>query len=129
MKHQSGVTLIELMVVVAIIGIIAAIAVPSYREYSIRANRTEAKTALQQGTQVLERCFTRMRSYAACAAQVATGDTPGRLYNIRLNAAVTTYTLFADPINGQRDDTRCGTLSINQAGARTPPAPDVNKCW
>jgi type IV pilus assembly protein PilE len=129
MKHQSGMTLIELLVVVTIVGIITAVAIPSYRNYTLRANRTEAKTALQQATQVLERCFTRLRSYATCAPQVATGDTPGRLYNIRLQTTATTYTLSADPINGQVADTTCGTLSINQTGARTPSAPDPNKCW
>ena len=128
-QYQRGVTLVELLVVVTIIGIIAAVAVPSYRNYSLRANRTEAKTALQQATQVLERCFTRTRSYATCAAQVATGDTPGRLYNIRLETDVTTYRVIARPILGQADDTACGEFAITQTGARTPAAPDPNKCW
>ena len=129
MKRQSGITLIELLIVVTIIGIIAAVAVPSYRNQTLRANRTEAKTALQQATQVLERCFTRMRSYAACTPQVATGNTPGRLYNITVVATATTYTVSATPINGQAGDTMCGVLRIDQTGARTPSAPDPNKCW
>jgi type IV pilus assembly protein PilE len=130
MKRQhSGVTLIELLVVVTIIGIIAAVAIPSYRAQTLRANRTEAKTALQQSTQVLEKCFTRTRSYATCAAQVATGNTPGKLYNITVEATATTYQLNAVPILGQQADTACGTLSITQTGARTPTPSDTNKCW
>ena len=131
-RHHSGITLIELLVVVTIVGILAAIALPSYRNQALRANRTEAKTALQQATQVLEKCFTRTRSYATCAAQVATGNTPGRLYSISLDPdtlSATTYTVVATPINGQAADTACGELKIDQTGARTPGASDTNKCW
>jgi type IV pilus assembly protein PilE len=130
-RKHSGITLIELLIVVTIIGIIAAVAIPSYRDQTLRTNRTEAKTALQQATQVMEKCFTRTRSYATCAAQVATGDTPGKLYNIKVDAATltaTTYTLRADPINGQLGDTACGTLTVDQTGKRTP-LPDSKKCW
>ena len=128
-RHDSGITLIELLVVVTIIGIIAAVAIPSYRNQTLRANRTEAKTALQQATQVLEKCFTRLRSYSTCQAQVATGDTPGKLYNIKLeNVTATTYTLVADAINAQDKDTACTPMKIDQTGKRTP-APDSNRCW
>lgn len=128
-RHYSGITLIELLVVVTIVGVLAAVALPTYRTQALRANRTEAKTALQQATQVLEKCFTRTRSYATCAAQVATGDTPGRLYSISIAADTTTYAVSATPINGQTADTACGILKIDQTGARTPGASNTNKCW
>jgi len=128
-RHHSGITMVELLVVVTIVGILAGVALPSYRNQTLRANRVEAKTALQQATQALEKCFTRQRSYLACTGSVATGDTPGKLYNITVDATVTTYTLKAKPINGQAADTACDTLQIDQAGARTASASNPNKCW
>ena len=62
-RTQAGVTLVELMVVVLIIGIIAAFAVPSYRQSVLRTNRTDAKVALTSRAAGLERCFTRYRAY------------------------------------------------------------------
>ena len=65
MKHrQRGMSLIELMIVVVIVGILAAIAIPSYRAYVIRANRADAKVALLSTAQNLERCYTNSTPYA-----------------------------------------------------------------
>src|SRR4029453_5419617 len=63
-KTQTGVTLIELLTVLLVIGILSAIAVPSYRGYTLRSNRTDAKSALMFYSGALERCYTRYNSYA-----------------------------------------------------------------
>jgi type IV pilus assembly protein PilE len=132
---QSGMTLIELMIVVAIVGILAAIAYPSYREYVIRGNRTEAKTAMMQASQALEKCFTRFGAYnnAGCAAANEIGAEDGKLTETgkyRLSFADiddTTFTLRATPQGGQTRDT-CGNLQLDQAGRREAGA-DVRTCW
>ena len=61
--RQRGVTLMELMVVVVIVGILAAIAYPSYRAQVRRSNRTEARVALEQTAGALEKCYTRYMVY------------------------------------------------------------------
>src|SRR5262249_29419776 len=65
-KANAGVTLMELLTVVVIVGILSAIAIPSYRGYVIRANRADAKTGLLATAGSLERCFTRDNTYATC---------------------------------------------------------------
>ena len=62
-RKQRGVTLMELMAVVAIIGILTAIAYPSYRAQVRRSNRTEARVALEQTAGALEKCYTRYMAY------------------------------------------------------------------
>jgi type IV pilus assembly protein PilE len=125
MKHgQQGVTLIELMVVVVIVGILAAVAIPTYRAYVVRSNRSEAKTALLSTAQNLERCYTNSTPYAydsaTCVAAVtlplivANGN-----YQITGNITATTYTLTASPQGGQLADTQCRDFVLTQAGVQT----------
>ena len=66
-RPQGGFTLLELMIVVVVLGILAAIALPSYREYVRRANRAEARAALQAASQWMERAFTARGTYPALA--------------------------------------------------------------
>lgn len=122
-RQMRGMTLIELMVVMLIVGILSAIAVPSYRNYVLRVKRTDAKTGLTSAAQRLERCFTHENAYnkAACTLAVpytlppdATGtDTTYRLTgDIQAN----TFTLTATRINRQVDDTGCGEFTLNAVG-------------
>lgn len=133
MRTQRGVTLMELMVVVVIIGILAAIAYPSYRAQVRRSNRTEARVALEQMAGALEKCYTRYMTYddtANCPAanQISGGagfNTPKGLYRITgTTPNATQFTLTATALGGQLSDTGCTVLGIDQTGNRTPAA-----CW
>jgi type IV pilus assembly protein PilE len=132
-RKQRGVTLMELMVVVAIIGILTAIAYPSYRAQVRRSNRTEARVTLEQMAGALEKCYTRYMAYndlANCptANQFdggATVSTPKGYYQISAPTLDgTQFTVRADAQGGQASDTDCPRLELDQTGNRTPAA-----CW
>jgi type IV pilus assembly protein PilE len=132
-RKQRGVTLMELMVVIVIVGILTSIAYPSYRAQVRRSNRTEARVALEQTAGALEKCYTRYMAYndtTNCPAANqfnggATFNTPKGFYQISaptLNG--TQFTVRADARVGQTSDTGCTRIELDQTGNRTPAA-----CW
>jgi type IV pilus assembly protein PilE len=134
-RRQKGVTLIELLIVVTIIGILGAIALPSYRRYVIRANRADAKVMLAQTAQALERCYTNSSPYAydsaQCAATVTLPITNGPgTYTVSGVLAANTYTLTAAPQGAQADDKQCGDFVLTQAGVQSISGTStVALCW
>lgn len=137
---QQGFTLLELMIVVAIVGILAAIAIPSYQGYVQKARRADAQAALTEMAQAMEAAYARNFTYEKMAAAAKDTGAPSAailrgssvdFYTLTIHAAnQTTYTLRATPTGAQASD-RCGTLSINNAGTKTAvkASTAVIDCW
>lgn len=125
----SGFTLIEVMIVVAIIAILASIALPNYLQHLLTSNRASAKACMSEFAQAYERRYTTNMSYAGDAIVLGCQTEGGLDTRYTLTAAntATTFTITATPIGAQVKDTLCGTLTLNQVGAKG--AADPGKCW
>jgi type IV pilus assembly protein PilE len=130
-NQVRGFTLIEVMIVVAIIGILAAIAYPSYRDQMIKSRRAEGKATLVAVAQAVEKCRTLYGRYDSpgaapydcAAAQQTTGanfvESENGFYRVTSTAiARTTFTLQAAPQQAQQADALCGNLTLDQASRR-----------
>jgi type IV pilus assembly protein PilE len=135
-KKVIGFSLIELMVVVAIVGILAAIAYPSYQNYIIRSNRTSATACLTELSQFMERSYTQNMAYNPVGMALPQSQCRNDLqkrYTFSLGSLTArTYTVSAVP-TALQSDAQCGTLTLNQAGQKgaaggTDPAV-VRACW
>ncbi|MCB1624715.1 MAG: type IV pilin protein [Pseudomonadales bacterium] len=128
--YTRGVTLIELMIALVVVAILAAIAVPSYRSYILRAQRTEARTALLRVQAAQERFLLQQNRYATDAELEAAPPaglgqprtTEGNKYGIAIvNAATPTeYNVTATALasGGQQDDSKCVLLRIDHNGVK-----------
>ncbi|ART52547.1 prepilin-type cleavage/methylation domain-containing protein [Acidovorax carolinensis] len=138
MKRQhQGFTLIEVMIVVAIVGILSAIAYPSYTEYIQRGHRADARAGLLQAQQWLERASTATGVYPiALPATLTWATDPTKRYTIgfadgNTNAA---YTLVATRKSGgpQAND-KCGNFTLTHTGVRGAlnyaSSTSATECW
>jgi type IV pilus assembly protein PilE len=138
---QSGFNLVELMIVVAIVGIIAAFAYPSYLEQIRKTRRADCSGALVSLGNAMERHYSVNGSYLAAAAAGANTGAPAiyatscpvdggnATYNITIQAAAaSTYMLNAAPTGPQTGD-KCGTLSFSNTGVKGVTGADTGITW
>lgn len=126
MKKNKGFTLVELMVVVAIMGILASVAYPKYTHYVIKAKRSDAKEALLIEEGRMEEFYQNNDTYIGAA--VASADSPDGYYKIALSGT----TLFGYLLTATRtpaDDPECLTLTLDQLGQRKATGTLGDECW
>ena len=145
LRRQRGITLLELMVVAAIIAMISSFAYPSYIRYITDSTRTAATSALLQIAERQQQFFMDNKTYANDLTALGFGANPwvisdegkssaaanpDSVYSISLsNVAATTYTITAAPLHGQLDrDTTCGSPTLDQAGTRGSSTGN-DGCW
>lgn len=139
MRHsQRGITLLELMIVTAIVALLASIAYPSYRDQVLRSKRAEAKNGLMQNAQALENCFTRFSAYNNASCAIATTlnsaagvTTPDGSYKITGGVSGSTFLLTATPQGGQTRDTKCMNFTLTEQNVRgvSGTGSTVATCW
>lgn len=131
--EAKGFTLIEVLITVAIVGILGAVAYPSYINFVVESNRTEAQRELMRLANLQEQFFIDRRTYTAdMTALGMTADpyvTESGEYSIDAVANASTFTLTATAVSGgvqAKNDTGCLTLSITETGTKTASGTD---CW
>ncbi|NOR71033.1 MAG: prepilin-type N-terminal cleavage/methylation domain-containing protein [Methylomarinum sp.] len=147
MIEEKGFTLIELMIVVAIIGVLAGIAYPSYQDSVLKSRRRDAEGVLLGFANAMERYYTETNSYCdaggtggASSCGTSTKDTGSpsifsikspldgsdKYYDLTISAVSdNSYTIRATPFGGQSNDS-CGNLELTHTGVKTPA---TSGCW
>ena len=134
MNKQRGVTLLELLIVIVVIGILVAVAYPSYTQQVQRTKRAECAGGLVQMASAMERDLSQNNTYSdivggglftdACPIDGGTAT-----YDLTVQAfTASTYTLRATPVGGQVNDA-CGWLQLTNTGLKTAQNGTVDTCW
>ena len=132
-KNMSGVTLIELMIVVVVVSILAAIAFPNYQEFVARAKRNEARAALLRLATNQERFYLNNNTFTTDLTDLGFGTTPTwdtetGYYRIQVTAAdASNFTATGSYLQGGSEASKCLTYTITGRGVKTS-GPDTN-CW
>lgn len=126
MTSSRGFTLIELMMVIAILAIITAIAIPAYNDQVEKTRRADATASLLNAAQQLERCFTRNNTYSGCLDESGFDSQDG-FYSISVSTSATTYDLTATG-QGPQAGEPCSPFALDHLGNRGAGS-EGERCW
>ena len=131
--YMRGITLIELMVVVVIVGILAAVAYPNYQEFTARAKRNEARAALLRLATNQERFYINNNTFTDNLTSLGFGETPTAItetgyYRVQVTSATPSdFTATATYLHGGNEATKCLTFTIDGSGVQSSSPED--DCW
>ncbi len=131
---MKGFSLLEIVIVLAILSLLAAITYPSYTQYRFKTQRTDGQTALHTLALQMERYFTENNTYNNATFQKLglSDKSPQNLYQLKItpNNNGNGYQLDAMPIGSQAADQQCGTLSLDQKGKKMISGTGkIQDCW
>ncbi|HEV7605942.1 MAG TPA: type IV pilin protein [Steroidobacteraceae bacterium] len=142
MKYrQRGVSLVELMIALVVVSILASIAIPSYRQYLLRAQRSDAKTMMLRVQTALEKRFLQQGTFTTNLTAVPptglglSSVSERGFYNLVVALTATGYTVTATPVAGgsQVDDRTCATYTINESSTKrafnNASVDKTTECW
>lgn len=132
--RQSGFTMIELMIVIAVLAIVTTIAITSYQSQVVKTRRGAAASCLMEAAQFMERSYTLNMTYAGVGyPALACNGEQSDYYAFAFSGVPDgdSYTVQATPIRSQLSaDTRCGTLTLDNVGVKTESgSASVEDCW
>ena len=132
-RRMHGVTLIELVITLTVVGLLAAIAYPSYIDQVRKSHRSDAKSNLLALSQKMERLMSEQGSYASAVLGTDAGDiypakSDGGYYALSITATATTFTATATPLGDQVNDT-CGTYTYDDKGTKGSSGDTPANCW
>ncbi len=133
-RRCAGFSLMELMVTVAVIGIIAAVAYPSYRDQVMKSARGEGKAALTDAAAREEQFYLDNKTYTQTVGAGGlnmSATTENGHYTITVTGCpiARCYLLTATPQGTQAGDTRCVNLTLSSDGQRSASGTDPDQCW
>jgi type IV pilus assembly protein PilE len=132
-KSSAGFTMVELMIAVAIVGILATIAYSTYSTQIRHTRRSDALASVGSISSSLERCYAQAYAYSGCAN--ATGGvtvSQNGFYSIATAVAASTYTVTATPVGAQAGDTGCAVIALSnngQSAANSLGVDATKTCW